>query len=158
MSERFLTVPKIIIILPFSLFILNGCLPIPHSDYLAPEISGVMQDGERPVADARVYLDATFDGENCEQFDMQAETNETGEFAIGPVKKFRWVVLLFGDPVASWRLCVDTPEGKKVLLQQGGIGMSPLTLNIECDISSSEIRYIEAFGTIEGKCIGEASP
>jgi hypothetical protein len=149
--------PKIII-LPFLLFLLNGCLPIPHSDYLAPEISGVLQDGEKPVSDAHLYLDATFDGENCEQYDMQSETTETGEFAIGPVKKFRWVVPLIGDPVASWTLCVDTAEGRKAVLYQGGIGMSPLTLNIECDISSSEIHYMEAFGTIEGKCTGEASP
>ncbi|MEJ2192972.1 MAG: hypothetical protein P8Y39_11645 [Nitrospirota bacterium] len=157
MYEGFVTVPKLIILL-FLLFLLNGCLPIPHSDYLAPEISGVVQDGDKPVSDARVYLDATFDSKNCEQYDMQAETTEAGEFVIGPVKKFRWVVLLIGDPIAYWTLCVDTPEGKKVLLQQGGIGMSPLTLTIECDISSSEIRYIEAFGTIEGKCIGKASP
>jgi hypothetical protein len=144
---------KKVVIFFYLLFLLGGCFPMPHSRILAPSISGVVRDGNNPLSATPVYLDASFNSKGCSDYDLVSKTDDDGVFAIGPVTEFVWVVPLIGDPIAHWELCVDTAEGRKAVLHQGGIGMPPGALDIECDISSSDTLYIEAFGSIEGHCI-----
>jgi hypothetical protein len=132
--------------------ILSGCIPMPHHARLAPPVAGVIQNGNMPLSNASVYLDATFHSDNCYKYDLVAKTDQNGEFKIGPIEEFRWIAFIYGDPVANWTLCVDTTNGRKILLRQGGIGMPPWKLDVKCDISKSETSYIEAFGSIQGKC------
>jgi len=125
---------------------------MPHQAHLTPSITGVMQNDNMSLSNTSVYLDATFHSEKCYNYDLVTKTNQDGEFNIGPVKEFRWIAFIYGDPVANWALCVDTKNGRKIVLEQGGIGMPPTELDIKCDVSKTEIFYIEAFGTIEGNC------
>ena len=144
---------KILFICPILLLILSGCVPIPHQAQLTPSITGAIQNGNIPLSHASVYLDATINNEECHEYILVTKTNQNGEFSIGPVKEFRWIAYIYGDPVAYWTLCVDTTSGREVLLKQGGIGMPRTELDIKCDISNDDISYIEAFGVIKGKCI-----
>jgi hypothetical protein len=134
--------------------LLGGCIPWPHRELLAPEISGVIRRGQEPLAPTRVYLDVSNDS-RCTSPALAAKTDSAGAFEIGPVKsELRWLVLLFGDPVVRWRLCVDTVEGRRVLMHQGGIGMPPPRLEVACTVAASAVTRIDAFGTIEGFCKG----
>ncbi|WP_242394439.1 hypothetical protein [Anaeromyxobacter oryzisoli] len=99
---------------------------------------------------ATVYLNASLHDEDCHTYQLSAVADRNGEFAVGPVEEFRWIEFVYGDPVAGWTLCVDTPGGRKVLLTQGGIGRPGSKMDIQCDVSAAKVGRVAHFGgTIE---------
>jgi hypothetical protein len=143
-------VQKLTILITF-VFMLSGCCPIPHTEYFAPKVSGVLVNEDVPLSQATVYLSAHAYRDDCEKYDLTATTNEKGEFEIGPVRKFQFFVMVIGDPIVSWDLCVDSTGGRHSILRQGGRGFSRDTLQVRCDISA-KTEYIDAFPAYSGKC------
>lgn len=149
---------KIIFFILCGILLMTSCIP-PHHEVLAPEISGVIREGQSPFINSPVYLN-TQSLNNCAIFNSVTATDEQGEFTIGPIgKKFKWLPILIEYPNPSWELCVDTRDGRRAILTQGGIGMPPLKLEVNCDLSKTEDNYIKAgvglpFGNIIGKCTG----
>ena len=132
--------------------LLGGCFPWPHRDLLAPELTGVIRRGPEPLAFAHVRLDTSSDS-SCASPALTAETDASGRFVIGPVRsELRWLVLLIADPLARWTFCVETAEGPRPLLHQGGIGMPPPRLEVGCDLAASGRHELAGFGRIEGAC------
>src|SRR6266487_2006048 len=83
--------------------IVSACVPIPHNEYRAPKISGSIYSGDIPLRRTRIYL-STNAKEECDKPYLAAETNELGQFEIGPAKELEYFVFLIGDPGVWWSL------------------------------------------------------
>jgi hypothetical protein len=134
------------------LLLLGGCLPIPHTDYYAPKINGVVTVDGVALSDSKVYLENPRTASYCASDPLITRTNENGEFKIGPITGFNYIVMFYGDPYVEWNLCVEH-EGKmnKILHMYGRY--SPEQLSVYCNLSFEDEFIHESVGyNLYGKC------
>ena len=88
-----------------------GCVPWPHRDTTAPQVSGTVTRDGVPVANVRVLLVEALDGAGKDApmaRKQEVLTDRRGHFSIGPIRRFSWTTYLpvFGpmDRSVSWGL------------------------------------------------------
>lgn len=136
--------------LTLTLFVV-GCAPFPHNHYHAPTIKGVATINGLPATNTKVYLASAIKMTSCDDTPLTSTTNENGEFEIGPITKFRYLVLLYGDPYEIWELCIDYKGQRKQLLQFDAHS-SPSNLEVKCELTREEEVYFEEVRGLSGLC------
>ena len=132
--------------------LISGCAPIPHNEYFAPKISGVITINGTPVKNTKLYLGSEIKFSNCSSNPITTITNQKGEFEIGPIKEFKFFTMFYGDPAAIWELCAEKDGGKIKILYQNG-HFSPSSLHVKCDLSINRTHVITNTNKgIFGKC------
>lgn len=129
-----------------------GCAPIPHNDYFAPRISGVLTINGTPATQRKVYLGSAIKMNSCESEPLVATTNDKGEFEIGPIKEFRFFAIFFGDPAAIWELCAEHNHKLLPFLHQNG-HFSPDMLRVKCDLEKASEELENTSRGVSGKCV-----
>jgi hypothetical protein len=90
-----MSMPARFAILSMFTLLLTGCLPIPHFNYRAPAVSGIIIQNGAPVANAQVQVTDEIPSGNGER--TTAVTNADGRFATEPIREFRFVFALIGE-------------------------------------------------------------
>ncbi|HET7464354.1 MAG TPA: carboxypeptidase-like regulatory domain-containing protein [Longimicrobium sp.] len=102
-----------------------GCLPIPWTMTLSPDIDGrFLDEAGQPVAGARVALSTASSDSTCANPALNATTDADGRFAF-PARKQRqkFIILLPIDYFIAYRLCAgDGPPFRPGYVGSGGIG------------------------------------
>jgi hypothetical protein len=132
---------------------LSACIPMPHTEYFAPRITGVVQKDNIPLRQTGIYLNAINDKcEGREELSTAAKTNGNGEFEIGPVMTKRLAVWLMGDPVTLWTMCIEINGQREVILNQRGFGYPVENIRVICDLSWDDELLIIETPKMKGKC------
>jgi hypothetical protein len=119
-----------------------ACAPLPAGRYFAPEVSGVVLDNGRPLADARVRLSSQLTNE------IQSSTTDAqGRFTVGPLTNFQFVVKQFG--VAYYRYTVQVVRAGRALepYVADGPGDTPRKLELRCEFVAAPLP-----GASPGQC------
>ena len=111
----------------------DACLPVPHNEYRAPAITGVVRSGDLPVADAELQLTADYTREVS-----TARTDAKGNFAVAPLRDFRFVTVLLGDPSYAYKLQIIAAGKKFQGFAAGRIGFAPKKIELVCDLSKAD--------------------
>ena len=140
-------VPSRLILIFFSAALLNGCLPIPHSDQIAPNITGTVTMKGVPQAGIPVYFEprchfGLVEQHICETTGRKTLTNDQGRFTFKGVRNFSFFITL-GDPGGCWEICFQR-EGRTITgLNDQWFGMyPPKETQIECDLALSDQKRL----------------
>lgn len=124
----------------FSTFLaiaLSGCLVLPHRAQLQPYVTGQILENGQPVVGAKVFVLSNLRQNACVESDSEAITDLNGRFSIAEVRETRFITA-FGDPGEVWGICIQYDGNFIVGWRAGGIGTSPQSATVKCDISQSE--------------------
>ena len=110
---------------------------MPHRAQLQPNVTGQILQNGQPVAGAQVFVLSYLRQKACSESDSAANTDLNGRFSIAEVRETRFV-LAFGDPGEVWGICIQHNGNFTVGWRAGGIGISPRSATVKCDISQSE--------------------
>ncbi|MBI5623297.1 MAG: carboxypeptidase regulatory-like domain-containing protein [Elusimicrobia bacterium] len=114
------------------ILILAGCVPMPNSRCMAPQISGSVVRKGAPVADAEVLLVSSFVRETA-----MAKTDAEGRFKLGPLTQFNLTRTVLGDPLYKYELKVKAAgEAELSAFYSSGMGDAPETLELDCDLGT----------------------
>lgn len=108
----------------------TGCVPLPHSSYLAPAVRGVVTSYGVPVRNVEVSV-STFGGDEI----RKSVTDSDGRFATAPIKRAELFVLLAGDPLIRYSITISTAEKRYEGLNEGYVGYGPEKIYVACELS-----------------------
>jgi len=140
-----------IIVFIYIIFSYFFCLPIPHFSRSSPDITGIIRN--KPNTPMKIYINIDYREINCNNFDNFSEIKPNGEFNIPPVKNFQIFVMLIGDPIMQYELCLDTLKGRKRILYRFYTGYGPWKSNLECDFNNINLSTLKENDEIIDLCI-----
>ena len=116
---------------------LQACFPFPHREPVAPQISGVVRDGAKPLAGITVRYahSKPYNEPDCSHSDAKTRTGDDGRFAFKQGKEFRFFVFL-GDPTYGYDICADREAGPALLWRERNFGAFERRAELECDVGS----------------------
>jgi hypothetical protein len=112
--------------------LLAGCAALPHSNGFAPEVSGVVLQTGRPVANARVRLSSPFTNET--QFSL---TDASGKFTVGPLTNFQFTVKQFGAPYYQYALQITVDGHPVQAFSAEGADEAPRKIELTCELAGA---------------------
>ena len=122
------------LVLSVIVFVLSGCVPLPHLQQTKPAINGVIVLNGLPLSGVQVSsCKEELDLERCERT-KQTMTDSQGVFRLSGERTFEGFVFLLGDPLYSYRIDV-TYKGLKLSWGYGGVGYSPKLVKLRCEVS-----------------------
>lgn len=108
-----------------------GCVPLPHSLYLAPAIEGIVTSNGAPVQNAEISV-STRDGDDRQK----SATDRDGRFIVKPIRKTK---LLFpfppGDQLISYSITINIAEKHYAGLNEFFVGCGPKKISVTCELS-----------------------
>src|SRR5262245_39788094 len=103
---------------------LAACFPLPHLERVAPQVTGLLREGEQPAAGLQVHYAhrmTSGSGSDCSQSDVVATTGADGRFVFSEGKEFRFFVVM-GDPTFAYEVCVERSDGRHLLWRGDDFG------------------------------------
>jgi len=121
---------------------LPACVPFPHTEVIAPDVTGVLTKDGLPQPNIKVnymysHKPATL---GCEPASATTTTNNAGEFYFDQAKKFLLYIQL--EQGHDWKLCFQTDDTLVLGTSSGGLGPSAKRLNISCDLANDTVEGI----------------
>lgn len=135
-----------------AVFALQGCMPYPHRDPLAPQISGIIRDGGRPmpgmILHYKYWMPAGYT--ECSGADAQTSTDASGNFFFKTPTKFRFF-LSVGDPGYIYELCAAGEGGPILLWRNSEFARLSTPAELDCDMSAPlrEVRTNKSRCTVK---------
>ena len=119
-----------------ALLAIGGCVPAPHMNTIAPEISGRIFAGQAPVANTTVHYryKAPWEDGECLEPDTTVVTDRTGAFLFPEVREFRFFTF-FGEPIYIYEICVDYDGGKSFLWRDISTHYVETPIELSCDMN-----------------------
>ena len=109
----------------------GACSSLPQTHYFAPEISGVILQDRRPVANARVRLTAALTSQA--QF---ATTDESGRFNVGPLTNYQFTLKQFGVAHFDYALQIAVEGQAYPAYAAQGEGDAPRRVSLRCQLEA----------------------
>ena len=133
-------------------FYVSACAPIPHDEIYAPKVSGVIYDGNIPLKNTKVYL-GTSEDDQCKTNQTVAETDNLGQFEIGPIKERRYIVWLIGDVGIwwAWNMCIDLSDHRVPIMRVSGAKHGP-NFRVKCNVARKLEPFKKSGQSVSGYC------
>lgn len=120
---------KLVLLVVISTF--TACIPFPNRRYSAPEVAGTLVRNGIPVANAEIFLTATFPDDAA----TTVRTDAAGRFKLGPLSKIHFIASLLGDPMYAYVLKIrPAGEDECAGLEATVLGYLPKKLQVTCDL------------------------
>jgi hypothetical protein len=131
--------------------LLQGCVPIPHFEPIAPSIKGLVRAGERPASSVEVtYTHRKSAGApDCSVTDATTVTDEAGEFSFAEAREFRFFTWM-GDPGYQYEVCARSTDQLTLLWTGFDFGILHTPVQISCDLSVPIVA--DGAGPGNGRC------
>jgi len=121
---------------------LSGCTFMfwPHTEAVAPAVSGTVLRAGKPVTGASVILVPSFYKTDCRTASSRyaAVTDSAGHFAIRGDRELLLFVVM-GDRLDSWGICVDKSGNKIETLHAAGMGFPARPAEVICELTREHI-------------------
>jgi hypothetical protein len=128
--------------------LLAGCaLPLPHREYLAPSVSGVLRSAGKPIVGATVKYAYWAEEPECSHSDATTLTGDDGSFAFSDGREFRFLVV-FGDPIYHYEICAEVAD--QVLLLWSN--WDSLDLDTPAELSCDVDAPVQGDQASRGRC------
>ena len=109
---------------------LSGCVPVPHEDHRAPDLTGSLHVAGEPLSAAELRYRVP-----DVNYEQRAHTDAHGTFAVqGPTEQ-AWC-MGFGDRLDTWELQIQW-EGRSVHIHDTGYWGGPRSLSLRCDLDAN---------------------
>ncbi len=121
---------KSILMAPLGL-LLAGCVPWPHAEYIAPQMSVIVQSGGHPVENAEVRLSARGTDEI-----HAGRTDASGRVTLPALKDFEFFAVLMGDRFFFYQVQIKVGGQTYDGFGAPGIGSIPSDIGtVFCDLA-----------------------
>lgn len=135
--------------------VLSGCVYIKSQDYIAaPTIFGVVKDLGKPVSGALIILEYTEDEKILETGAITKSTDSQGRFKIGPVRKRRNGLFIFGptEIIVGYKLSIIM-QGKTYLgVKSFGYWTNDEKISLVCELSRSAYPHLTHPESLATRC------
>lgn len=105
-----------------------SCLPYPHVDHLAPDLSGSIRMGRGPVQGVAVEYRVPHAG-----YDETGASSPEGTFSIEGPKRMSYFIV-FGDRFDTWTITFVLSPETRLVLQDRGMWGGPSRLVVDCEL------------------------
>jgi len=119
----------------------GGCLPIPYTQRLAPQISGMLRnEGGAPIAGVRLAVSTHPADSSCDSAASYAITDSAGAFSFPELTQHHsWISLMEG--VSGYRVCaLDTGSRAEIYLWKSLVA-PPRTSELRCTSSATPVPH-----------------
>ena len=108
----------------------TGCMPWPHSLYVAPAVEGVVTHNGVPVQNAEISVST---GNRDEM--QKSVTDRDGRFITKPIKILELFVFFPSDPLINYSVTIGTAEKHYEGLHEFNVGYGPEKISVVCELS-----------------------
>ena len=109
---------------------LTGCFPVPHYEYFAPSVTGMVSKDGHPVAGAKLVLHA-----DTTQATRVAYSDGAGRFVLDSLREYYHYVSFSGDPPHAFSVTI-TVDGKDYAAFQQPATHPPRMIHLDCDLTA----------------------
>lgn len=108
----------------------TGCMPWPHSLYLAPAVEGVVTHNGLPVENAEISVSARNRDER-----QKSVTDSNGYFITKPIRTLELFISFPSDPLISYSVTISTAGKPYQGLDEFFVGYGPEKISVTCELS-----------------------
>ena len=101
-------VANVLLVVPL---LFTACLPFPHRANMTPLVHGHVSSDGGPASGVRLRVALGDEDDLCGGKYSEVVTNESGDFAIPPIRSYRLFLFPMAHRHFVWNLCVNAPEG-----------------------------------------------
>jgi len=119
----------------------TGCLPIPYTQQLAPQISGTLRTADgAPIRGVRLALSIHRADSACDSAASYATTDSAGAFSLPEIRQHH-SFLVFIEPLFEYRVCaLDTKSFAEIYVWRSGLAPSR-TRELRCTSSVAPVPH-----------------
>ena len=128
--------------------LITGCSAFfwPHRVQEVPTVFGSVLRGDIPVSGIEVFVVPYLHPDGCEETRYSDMTDDLGRFSISGERNTEWFVVVMGNRLNSWGICIKEDGEFIEGWSAGGIGYPPKEANFVCDLEVSNNEEQQYYG------------
>ncbi|KAA8997644.1 DUF4198 domain-containing protein [Affinibrenneria salicis] len=117
--------------------LLSGCLPIPHVNQIAPEVTGVVLRNGQPAPGVVIYWHTRYAPTEtaCAASPVSVTTDAQGRFQLEGEREL-FLFSAMGDPLMSWTICLQDAGTMYTGWRSFHLGYAEKQVHMVCDLAT----------------------